>query len=336
MITKIEIHGFKSYVSQHLDVLPLTVLTGLNSSGKSSVIQAIRILERVANKEKNPLLEGHGSIDELKNSYSKDGIHIAASFSCKDCIDDAKFNGEIIYSSEKLDCDYSVGFPEVIYIAADRFGPQTAINISSNHKLGAKGENVLNCIEKYQYEELSEIIKHEKSEGESFQYNLEAWLGAISPGIKFRYEIQKLSDSSYSLFNEHRAMNVGFGLSYTLPIIVALFMGTIVKNSIVLLENPEAHLHPRGQTELAKLIALSVKAGAQVIVETHSDHLFDGIRVFSKINKGFAKNVSTYWFELDEQKNTKVERAILDDNGRIDNWPKGMFDQFEINASELL
>lgn len=331
MIEKLEIHGFKSYISQHFDISPLTILTGLNSSGKSSVIQAIRILERLSNEYKEPLLEGHGTIEELKNPYSNQSITIEANFEHKK----NNIKERVVYSSSETTIA-SENYPEVIYVSADRFGPQTAIQITFNNKLGAKGENVLNCIEKYQYAELNEVLKHVKSEGETFFFNLEAWLGAIAPGVKFRYEIQKLSDSSYSLFNEHRAMNVGFGLSYTLPIIVALFMGTIVKNSIVLLENPEAHLHPRGQTELAKLIALSVKAGAQVIVETHSDHLFDGIRVFAKKNKGFAKNVNIYWFELDEQKNTKVERAVLDDNGRIDNWPKGMFDQFEVNASELL
>lgn len=131
-------------------------------------------------------------------------------------------------------------------------------------------------------------------------------------------------------------MNVGFGLSYALPIIVALFLGTIEPNTIVLIENPEAHLHPKGQTELAKLIALSVEAGAQVIVETHSDHLFDGLRVYAKNNKGFAKRISTYWFELDLHKNSLVESVVIDDNGRLDKWPQGMFDQFEINASELL
>lgn len=330
MIDLIEINGFKSFVSQSININSLTILTGLNSSGKSSVIQALRIIDRVAKHEKDPLLEGHGTVEELKSPYSDNGIFIEVHCAHNN------LKGSLIYHSEKETVNTVDYFPEIIYISADRFGPQTSIPIVTNHKIGSKGENILNCIHHYYYEAVNEIMKHEKSEGDTFNFNLEAWLGAISPGIKFNYEIQKMSDSSYSLFNNHRAMNVGFGLSYTLPIIVALFVGTIEPNTIVLIENPEAHLHPRGQTELARLIALSVKAGAQVIVETHSDHLFDGIRVCAKKNKGFAEKVSTYWFELDEQKNTKVERAVLDDNGRIDYWPKGMFDQFEINASELL
>lgn len=62
-------------------------------------------------------------------------------------------------------------------------------------------------------------------------------------------------------------------------------LGTIKRNTLVILENPEAHLHPRGQTEMGKLIASVAHSGCQVIVETHSDHLFDGIRIYAKIMK---------------------------------------------------
>ena len=50
MITKIELKGFKSYVDNTFELKPLTILTGLNSSGKSSVIQAIRIMENIASR----------------------------------------------------------------------------------------------------------------------------------------------------------------------------------------------------------------------------------------------------------------------------------------------
>jgi predicted ATPase len=128
---------------------------------------------------------------------------------------------------------------------------------------------------------------------------------------------------------------VGFGLSYTLPVITALLVSTIVPGSLVIIENPEAHLHPRGQTEMARLISLCVQAGAQIIIETHSDHLFDGIRIAAKRYK-MADTIQIHWFELDENKNTEVYSPVLSNDGRINEWPKGFFDQFEINSSELL
>lgn len=327
MITTLSLNGFKSFISGQLQLNELTILTGLNSSGKSSVIQALRILERVAMQKENPLLKGHGALEELKNPYVG-ALELIAQFTADGKQKTAIYKENISISEQ--------AFPEIIYVSADRFGPQTSIPIENNFKMGPKGENIVKCIDYYDYEILHPILIHENSQGSSFKFNLEAWLGAISPGVEFSHEIFKQADSSYTLFNNHRAANVGFGLSYTLPVIVALFLGTLIPNSIVLLENPEAHLHPKGQTELARLIALTVQAGSQVVVETHSDHLFDGIRIFSKNHEEFAEKVNVYWFELDNKKNTIVEQTKIAKYGRLDHWPKGMFDQFEVNASELL
>ena len=330
MIKEITIKGFKSFFDETIRIAPLTVLTGLNSSGKSSIIQAIRILGNVSNGNSNPLLEGHGSIEELQNQFVK------TPFSLEALYDRPNGKESIIKYSAEGHGNLTDGYPSLIYVSADRFGPQTSIPISSDYKLGERGENVLNCIDHYWDTLLNPILIHEKSQGETFEFNLGAWLGAISPGVRFKSHILKATDSSYSLFNDHRAKNVGFGLSYTLPIIVALFLGTIEKDTAVLIENPEAHLHPKGQTELARLICLAVESGAQIIVETHSDHLFDGIRIFTKQHKGFAKKVCLNWFELDEDKLTTVESPELQQDGRLSEWPTGLFDQFGINASELL
>ena len=177
---------------------------------------------------------------------------------------------------------------------------------------------------------------HEKSEGDTVLYNIRGWLTEISPNVKFHYRINKENDTSYSIFNDHRATNVGFGLSYSLSVIASLLIGTLIPNCLVIIENPEAHIHPKGQTEIAKLIALCAQTGTQVIVETHSDHLFDGIRIAAKETKGFAENVQIHWFELNEKQNTIVESPVLDDDGRLDKWPQGLFDEFEKNASKLL
>ncbi len=330
MLKSIELSGFKSFVSDFIELNQLTILTGLNSSGKSSVIQAIRMLEKVARGDSDILLEGHGNDAELKNPYVTDGYVMTANVE----------DDEVTYSSvpPRVKTGKNDKFPKVIYISADRFGPRVSIPMDRSSELGSKGENILHCIEECAPKIIPNQLWHEKSGSETFELNLRAWLNIISPNVKFKAELQPKSDSSYSLFNDHRATNVGFGLSYALPVITALLLGSITHNSIVLLENPEAHLHPKGQTEMARLIALAVQAGVQVIVETHSDHLFDGIRVFAKNDeqKKFAQTVSTYWFELDKNDNTITESAILYNNGRMNNWPKGMFDQFEINASELL
>jgi predicted ATPase len=327
MIRSLEIEGFKSFTYVPIKLNNLTILSGLNSSGKSSVIQSILLLER-ASKRESIFLEGHGNILECKNTYC-DAIRITGHFEDSSTLE--------IENSERIS-DGDVNFPNVIHISADRFGPETYIPISSiSLQLGRKGENILKCIEHYSDFPLPEIVKHEKSQGDTLLFNLSAWLGVISPGVKFEPHVQEMSDTSYTTFNGHRAKNVGFGLSYSLPVITALLLGCITPNSLVIIENPEAHLHPRGQTEMSRLIGLCVEAGANILIETHSDHLFDGIRIFAKQNElDFYKKVKAYWFELDENNNTHIEEIEIDRNGRVSNWPKGMFDQFEINASKLL
>lgn len=329
MIQELVLHGFKSFVFDEIDLSRLTLLTGLNSSGKSSIIQAILMLDKAA-KHEEVLLGGHGDISELQNRFTEE-------FEITGTLDNGKVT-RITYPIEILSTiDYS--FPEIIHISADRFGPETTIPlfVGKDYSLGSKGENLLKCIEHFENAEIPVILRHEEAEGDTLGFNLEAWLGVVSPNIKFNKEIQKKSDTSYATFNGHRAKNVGFGLSYALPVITALLLGSITPNSLVMIENPEAHLHPRGQSEIARLIALCVESGTQVIIETHSDHLFDAIRIYAKnSDKNFHDLVQIYWFELDKDGNTIVESVELDENGRLEDCPEGLLDQFQINASKLL
>lgn len=327
MIKTLELSGFKSFVSELLELNKLTLLTGLNSSGKSSIIQSILFLEKAAKNEKI-YLPGHGSFSELKNPYC-DSLTITATFD-----GDAFFT---IVDGKSTSVE-NIIFPEIIHISADRFGPETSMPIYiDNAKIGKKGENIFKVIEHYSDFEIPELLRHEKSEGITFLFNLRAWLSVITPNVSFNSKIEEITDSSFATYNGYRSKNVGFGLSYALPIIVALMLGSITPNSLVLIENPEAHLHPRGQVEIARLIALCVQSGVNVIVETHSDHLFDGLRIQAKnTNSDLFSKMKIYWFELDKNNNTNVERANVDQDGRLDNWPEGLFDQFGINASKLL
>lgn len=326
MINNVKLNGFKSYVEKELRLCPLTILTGLNSSGKSTIIQALRILNRFSKNEKNPLLDGYGSERVLRNPN-------VPSWSISAECD----NGNIITFGEKdEDRCYASDFPNVLYVSAGRLGPQVSLHLHKNDELDENGENVLKCIDIHQDDIVPEDVRHPDAEGDTLLYNIRAWIGTISPKVSFDWEIQEETDSSYSLFDNHRANNVGFGLSYSLPIITSLLLAAIQGNTIVLLENPEAHLHPKGQVEMAKLVAKAVRCGVQVIVETHSDHFFDGLRIAIKEKEVLADNVIAYWFEQDLDKNTKEEKCFIDSNGRMLHWPKGMFDQFEIDSLKLM
>jgi predicted ATPase len=340
MLTEIELVGFKSFLNRELNLNKLTVLTGLNNSGKSSILQALIMMEKAYKFERNILLEGYGSAEDIRNEFFDGDISLSLINE-----DKKKFQTKVLKSDLKkpyeMISDEGFVYPEIIYISAHRFGPKTSIPIFNDSfkrkRIGPFGENLFQCIKIFADEPLNTNLKHENSEGETLIYNIRGWLSVISPNVeKFDYEVNEISDSSYSTFDGHRAMNVGFGLSYSLPVITSLLVSTLIPNCLVLIENPEAHIHPRGQTEIARLIALCAKAGSQIIIETHSDHLFDGIRIAAKNYKDFANDVQIHWFELNDKGNTEVYSPVLDKNGRLNEWPKGMFDQFEINSSELL
>ena len=329
MIKSISLHGFKSYVNQTFELHPLTILTGLNSSGKSSVIQSIRVLKNIVTYKdatKAFCQLNIGDKNEVKNQNC-DKIKIKA-------IIDEVGHAQISYDSEK---GINIApIPYIIYISASRKGGTSTIPLLSNLELGPEGENVLNVIEHYGDEVLADSLQDD-AEGKTFSYILSGWLQKISPNVKFEPKLARQADISYSLYDQHRSSNVGYGLSYSLPVIVALLLGTLKQDSLVLIENPEAHLHPRGQYEMSRLICLCVEAGANVIVETHSDHLFDGVRIFCKESETpFDDKVIVYWCQLDENKCTKVETCHIKKNGKVDNWPQGMFDQFLIDAEKLI
>ncbi len=329
MIFKVRLNGFKSFDDTSIELKELTLLTGLNSSGKSSVIQAIEMAETFRSTNgRTFLLSKHGNVKELTNeSYNGFEIDVQSDNYSVHLDTDA---GKSIFEGEMTD--------SIFYLEAGRNGGVNAIEVfSEDSEIGSKGENVLKCIDAHWNDILPEAIRHKNAEGDTFSYNLKAWLNLISPNVRFDYKVNELSDDSYATYNGFRTSNVGFGLSYTLPVIALLLRASLLPGSVVLLENPEAHLHPKGQTEMGKLIACAVKAGVQVIVETHSDHLFDGIRIFAKEDGHFAEKIKGYWFELDDDNLTQWDYVLINDAGQLaKEAPQGFCDQFEINAMQLI
>jgi predicted ATPase len=81
--------------------------------------------------------------------------------------------------------------------------------------------------------------------------------------------------------------------------------------SLLLLENPEAHLHPRGQTAMAELIARTAAAGAQVIVETHSDHVLNGVRLAVKRRVLTGAQTVVHYVDREPPQEEQIEKGHL-------------------------
>jgi predicted ATPase len=108
---------------------------------------------------------------------------------------------------------------------------------------------------------------------------------------------------------------------------------------MILIENPEAHLHPKGQSKMGELLALAASCSVQVVIETHSDHVLNGIRRTVHGGKLDPQDVQLHYFYRNEENGqsvTQVASPRIDADGRIDKWPEGFFDQAEKDLLELL
>ncbi len=131
----------------------------------------------------------------------------------------------------------------------------------------------------------------------------------------------------------HRPVHAGFGLTQVLPIIVAALSAT--EGDIVLIENPEVHLHPAGQALMGQFLTDVARAGVQVIVETHSDHVLNGIRRSVRAGKLPPDQVAIHFFRPRSADAAQVISPQLDSAGNIDTWPEGFFDQFDKDTSHF-
>ena len=341
MITKLSLHNFKAFEEEVFELGLLNVLSGLNSSGKSSVIQSVRLLN-----EKKPLSDMGPLIQYIRSDMK--------GFKLK-CEQNLKEGNETIIFSYDRDgaITKEKDFNGIVsYISADRLGPKNSLPLSVDKAIttvGSRGENIVDFLSGYENEWIGLPVPRTLvvSEGVGIRDNLTEWLRFISPGIDFKYSYDNNTDIGRTEFNGHRPVHVGFGLSYTLPIIASILlhasqlMANKTESVLLLLENPEAHLHPSGQTKMGEMLARAASCGVQIIVETHSDHLLNGIRIAVKEKIIPHTDAKCFFFKSGswDGKNedpVTVENIEIDEHGMVDYWPDGFFDETEKSLQRLI
>ncbi len=344
MLSSLELTNFKCFKKLNIPIAPLTLLTGLNNTGKSTILQSLRMLHQYE-KTNDPNLPGYGPIDEARNRNAdlSEDIDIRVND-----IEQKSFMMVIHVSIAAKHGNNDLSLPLMSYLSADRWGPRVFLPLYTKSDelsdVGPHGEYVLDFFERHSQDILPKELRHAASEGNTLEYNVRGWLHEISPEVRFSPQIYKEVDSARASFNGYRPLNVGFGLSYTLPVLVLLlgmtsnWLDTLDVNgstanrkekhgALVMIENPEAHLHPSGQAAMGRLIALVAACGVQVIVETHSDHLMDGIRIAVKDGVLPPNDAAFHYFAMQEHGQPTVDSPKLHANGKLDHWPEGFFDQ---------
>ncbi len=379
MITQLELVNFKSHKKTILEISPLTVLCGSNAVGKSSAIQALLLLREsyLANSEfkyldlkSNPI--NIGSAKDAIYQFAEEneiGINIIANdielnylFWSKDSELSKTMMNQSPKNTHVFDKDIlgaiNVFSKTCQFISAARLGPQpyyqkddVVVGVYNQISVieGRAEHFVHYLMQNKDLEVIKEIQNPSSASGDLF-YQTAAWEREISKGVNINvidlgnvgYELQYefKTESTEGKTNSFKSNNVGFGLSYVMPIIVAILSAP--PEALILIENPEAHIHPNGQAKLAELICIAAQAGIQIIVETHSDHIINGILVQSKRfetdKKGIDKeNVAMYQFIRNEvEHSSEAIRLNIGEEGNLYDTPKGFFDQFTIDRKYLL
>lgn len=365
MINEITIRNFKCLNDAKISLSNLTLLSGLNGMGKSSVIQSFLLLRQSHQQ---------GLLDRTGLALNGDLIHIGSaqdalfegaleekiSFSVK--MDDGEFgewqfnydrkadvmslNNKNISNEVYINSLFNDNFQ---YLQAERQGPRRFYEMSDyyvqqHRQLGTRGEYSIHFLHSFGKTPLPcPNVAFEKITSNELKHHVEAWLGEISPGTRIELE----SDSNTDLMSlryafedktfisrPYRSTNVGFGITYTLPVLVALLSAR--KGSLILIENPEAHLHPKGQVMMGKLIAKAARAGIQILVETHSDHILNGVRLSVYDEAIDPQQICLHFFERNSGGRSTIITPSIDHNGRIDQWPNGFFDEWDNSLAILI
>ena len=335
MLEKIEMKGFKCFVDQALDLRALNILSGLNSSGKSTVIQALRLLHH-----RNPLPD-YGPPSDLVSAHAQEFSLAVQVGKERITLAHTQYQDLVAWG------DFDSLPPYFSFISAARLGPESSLPLSLDYDLphvGVKGEYVLDFLSRYEeLKGIPEPLRHTLARGGAVRLNVRSWLNEITPGVEFESHLDRKSDRGRAEYSTRRPANVGFGLSYTMPVIAnvlvyaALLATGKTDQALIMIENPEAHLHPAGQTKMGEFLARAAACGVQCVVETHSDHLLNGIRIAVKNGVLPAKGIACYLFAYDfDQDVAEVSSPLLDDQGMFDEWPEGFFDEAERNLERLL
>lgn len=374
MISQLVISNFKLHEHTEIKMGGLTILTGMNGMGKSSVIQSLLLLRQsfmMNDLEAGLNLKGDlcdmGISGELACQASEEHAlkvelkfqnqpPLAYSFTYPENIYDTLLESAEGNISEKNKLSAYALFNENFqYLSAFRLGPQKNYTRDSSlvgtkkqiSKVMGQGEFAIHFLEQYKNTNIpvKELAIHEEkdiSEDRRLMVQTERWLRKLSPNIKITVEQigedfklkYKFNREENLITEEMSALNTGFGITYVLPILIAILSAQ--KGALIIIENPEAHIHPKGQATLMELMTLAAANGIQIIIESHSDHIINGALV--AINRGSLQTdlLSIYYFERDEHTHTAQAHDLeISSSGHIKRPPKGFFDQMDSDLRVL-
>ena len=344
MINKIYIEGFKSINKLEIECKPFNLLAGTNSSGKSSLIQALLLMAQNLDNHYglNGPLVAVGEFREIKN-YNINLNHILVKIQDdRECVSLSFKEDEsplVNGAGTELAKRISYSSNQIHYLSCNRIGSQDIYkkNRTTNSGVGTNGEYAIDYLCQNKDTPLDDNILKDKS-----NYTLLAqtnfWLQYIvGANIKAEEVIgTDVVKASYGMIEGRysRPQNVGSGISYLISIIV-MCLGSKAGDFLII-ENPEIHLHPLSQSKLCDFLYFISRAERQLIIETHSDHIFNAARVGIATNTMDSNRMALNFFKLGSDNCTRNYVIQIGEYGKIKNPIPNMFDQFEVDLDRMI
>lgn len=358
MIRRLSLRNFKKFQDLQLEMTALTVLTGVNSGGKSSVVQALLLGHSprlpwgvVALSGPHGLALGeasdvlHFEARDQQIEIALDGVDTSTRLVLE--VPSGRSPTLRVVEDDVRDAFVSTrgGARSFIYLSAERLGPRDLQEVAPDSEdelsVGPRGEFTAHVLSQLDRMQVDAHRRHPDTDTHGGVITLtsqtELWMSSIVCPLRIEADwipgtsAARLRFKSTDMLTDWlRPANVGFGISYALPIVVAGL--TAAPGGLLVVENPESHLHPGGQSAIGRFLARIAAAGTQVVVETHSDHVLNGIRVAAAAETVIhPQEVIVHYFPS----SSPVVTLEIDGSGAVSAWPAGFFDQTEEDLTEL-
>ena len=354
MLDQISLSNFKCFESIALETRRLNVLTGTNGAGKSTVIQALLLLHQSARNGSIPNLRLNGQHVELGSSHdvlyrrsNQDSVAIALSsgrqhLNAVGLVERGEIQQKLLIQDPELSNLSGVLPKQIAYLSADRLSPRTWYPLNAPNRrnfIGKQGEYAPLLLSRYKSRKIRNTHLLLDDEAGRIHRDVKSqfalWMARLFPGF----------DSQVSVFNQidavvvgftlqqqvgaadfSRPPNIGFGVSIALPVIVA---GLLARPSdVLIIESPEAHLHPSAQSTMGEFLASVAAGGTQVFVETHSDHIVNGVRITLRNEVLNAEDTRFFAFSRGSDFGShRVVEVAVNQSAEFLSSPENFFDQ---------
>ena len=328
-IKNLRVVNFRSIVDESFEFRPLTIFTGKNGSGKSTVLNALFFCASFYYINKANKADNAPDIDYDSNfSLNQDKIEILLN----------GYETSILCKREKSpysqSCQTKRKFHferDFYYLNADRSPIETMKIIEKTDlKFGVGGQ----FVEQYFLNNSTQkIANFNKLEIETLDYHIGFWIEKI---LNLRFDFKTIESQqrvrcdfySKDLKANIDSTRVATGMNYLTKILIVGL--TCKKGDVFVVENPEIHLHPRAISNLAEFFAMLARGGVQIVLETHDTRLVSKLRILIHKKELSPDDVMIYY---KDSVDSKFESVFINDNGFFVNdkgqrisFPQGFMD----------